>query len=82
MFDYQFASRHDLLQNGFSVPKKFIIFRDKSQSEKIVKSLNLTIPPRDANHKDPKVYLQSIFGQWLPLSKAVLGLFGLLFLVL
>lgn len=45
----------------------------------MIKSLNLIISPRDANHKDPKITLQAIFGQWLPLSNAVLGLFFYLY---
>ncbi|KAF8793749.1 Elongation factor-like GTPase 1 like protein [Argiope bruennichi] len=46
--------------------------KDNVMVEKIIKSLNLKIPPRDANHKDPKVKLQAIFAQWLPLSDSVL----------
>ena len=39
---------------------------------KIIDSLNLKIAARDLRHSDPKVHLQAICGQWLPLSQAVL----------
>ncbi|GFO11767.1 elongation factor tu GTP-binding domain-containing protein 1 [Plakobranchus ocellatus] len=47
--------------------------RDSSKTEKIVKSLGLTIAPRDLKHKDSIVLLQAIMSQWLPLSDAILG---------
>lgn len=49
-------------------------FRDKERSEKIVKSLNITVPSRDVRliSTDPKSYLRSICSQWLPLANAVL----------
>jgi ribosome assembly protein 1 len=40
--------------------------------EKIVQSLGLKILPRDLKSKDTRALLQSIFMQWIPLSKAVL----------
>ena len=42
-------------------------------TEKIVKSLGLTIAPRDQKHKDTTVLLQALMSQWLPLSDAILG---------
>ncbi|CAG8495045.1 4846_t:CDS:10 [Diversispora eburnea] len=39
--------------------------------EKIVKSLNLKILPRDKRSKDTRSLLISIFNQWLPLSTAL-----------
>ncbi|CAL1526751.1 unnamed protein product [Lymnaea stagnalis] len=47
--------------------------RDPSTIEKIIKSLELTILPRDMRNKDPRFLLQAIMGQWLPLSEAVLA---------
>lgn len=61
-----------ILENIWAVYDAVLIQRDKVLIDKIVKSLNLTISPRDAGHKDSKIHLQSIIGQWLPLSKAVL----------
>jgi ribosome assembly protein 1 len=40
--------------------------------EKIVKTLNLKILPRDLRAKDTRNLLTAIFSQWLPLSTAVL----------
>ncbi|KAF8451842.1 putative ribosome biogenesis protein Ria1 [Terfezia claveryi] len=46
--------------------------RDQEKVEKIVKSLNLKVLPRDMKSKDTKALLTTIFAQWLPLSTAVL----------
>ena len=50
----------------------FALYRDKDKMLKIIDSLNLKIAARDLRHNDPKVHLQAICGQWLPLSEAVL----------
>lgn len=42
--------------------------------EKVIKSMNLTIPPRDLQHKDPKVVLQAVMSRWLPLSSTILSM--------
>nr|XP_042896011.1 elongation factor-like GTPase 1 [Parasteatoda tepidariorum] len=63
-----------ILENIWSVYEAVLIQRDKAMIEKITKSLNLTIAPRDANHKDPKIPLKAIFGQWLTLAEAVLAM--------
>ncbi|XP_058084920.1 uncharacterized protein LOC131232596 [Magnolia sinica] len=47
---------------------------DKGMIEKVIKSFNLKIPPRELQHKDPKVVLQAIFSRWLPLSDAILSM--------
>ncbi|XP_053321413.1 elongation factor-like GTPase 1 [Spea bombifrons] len=49
-----------------------VIKREKEKIEKIVSSLGLKISPRDSRHSDPKVQVNAIFSQWLPLSEAVL----------
>eukprot|EP00897_Mesotaenium_endlicherianum_P004474 jgi/Mesen1/4054/ME000213S03084 len=41
---------------------------------KVIKSMSLSIPPRDLQHKDPKVVLQSVMSRWLPLARAVLAM--------
>ena len=46
--------------------------RDLEKVEKIVKSLNLKVLPRDMKSKDTKTLLTTIFAQWLPLPTAVL----------
>lgn len=42
--------------------------------EKVIKSMNLMIPPRDLQHKDPKVVLQAVMSRWLPLSSTILSM--------
>ncbi|KAI3410272.1 Tr-type G domain-containing protein [Psidium guajava] len=41
---------------------------------KLIKSFNLSIPPRELQNKDPKVVLQAIMSRWLPLSDAILSM--------
>ncbi|NXU60080.1 EFL1 GTPase, partial [Turnix velox] len=48
--------------------------RDKEKIEKIVTSLGLKIGPRESRHADPKVHLNAICSQWLPISDAVLSM--------
>jgi ribosome assembly protein 1 len=40
--------------------------------EKVIKSLNISLPPYIARSRDSKAILQSVFSSWLPLSTAVL----------
>lgn len=47
-------------------------YRDKEKIEKIVTSLGLRIGARESRHADPKVHLNAICSQWLPISDAVL----------
>lgn len=47
---------------------------DKAVLEKVIKSFNLSIPPRELQNKDPKAVLQSVMSHWLPLSDAVLSM--------
>ncbi|CAN6442053.1 unnamed protein product [Victoria cruziana] len=44
----------------------------KVMLEKVIKSFNLSIPPRELQNKDRKSVLQAIMSRWLPLSDAVL----------
>ncbi|KAL2620565.1 hypothetical protein R1flu_000770 [Riccia fluitans] len=41
---------------------------------KIIKSMNLTIPSRELQQKDPRLVLQAVMSRWLPLSETVLGM--------
>ncbi|KAI3517066.1 hypothetical protein L1887_16273 [Cichorium endivia] len=47
---------------------------DKKILEKLIKSFNLSIPPRELQNKDPKLVLQSVMSRWLPLADAVLSM--------
>lgn len=46
--------------------------RDKDKIDKIITSLELKIGAREARHVDPRVHLNAICSQWLPISEAVL----------
>ncbi|CAK7329255.1 unnamed protein product [Dovyalis caffra] len=47
---------------------------DKGLLEKVIKSFNLNVPPRELLNKDPKAVLQSVMSRWLPLSDAILSM--------
>ncbi|KAK9063997.1 hypothetical protein SSX86_017869 [Deinandra increscens subsp. villosa] len=47
---------------------------DKKFLEKLIKTFNLSVPPRELQNKDPKVVLQSVMSRWLPLSDAILSM--------
>ncbi|KAJ0545835.1 putative protein-synthesizing GTPase [Helianthus annuus] len=47
---------------------------DKTILEKLIKSFNLSVPPRELQNKDPKSVLQSVVSRWLPLSDAILSM--------
>uniref|UniRef100_A0A8C3VP07 Elongation factor-like GTPase 1 n=1 Tax=Catharus ustulatus TaxID=91951 RepID=A0A8C3VP07_CATUS len=51
-----------------------VMKRDKEKIEKIVTSLGLRIGARESRHADPKVHLNAICSQWLPISDAVLSM--------
>ncbi|PON74116.1 Translation elongation factor [Parasponia andersonii] len=46
----------------------------KEMLEKVIKSFNLSVLPRELQNKDPKVVLQAVMSRWLPLSEAVLSM--------
>ena len=62
-----------MLENLWAVYDAVLTKRDKTLIEKITSSLNLKILPRDAR-ADPRVHLQAICGQWLPLADAALDM--------
>ncbi|EWC48181.1 hypothetical protein DRE_02285 [Drechslerella stenobrocha 248] len=47
--------------------------RDQEKIDKIVKTLGIKVLPRDLKSKDARALLSTVFTQWLPLSRAVLG---------
>ncbi|XP_035410455.1 elongation factor-like GTPase 1 isoform X2 [Cygnus atratus] len=51
-----------------------VMKRDKEKIEKIITSLGLKIGARESRHADPKVHLNAICSQWLPISDAVLSM--------
>lgn len=61
-----------VLENIWAVYDSVIINNNREKIEKIVKSLQLKVLPRDMRSKDTRTLLTSMFNQWLPLSTAVL----------
>ncbi|PSS01625.1 Elongation factor-like [Actinidia chinensis var. chinensis] len=49
-------------------------YGDRGVLEKVIKSFNLSIPPRELQNKDPKAVLQSVMSRWLPLSDTILSM--------
>eukprot|EP00276_Gloeochaete_wittrockiana_P002030 CAMPEP_0184671024 /NCGR_PEP_ID=MMETSP0308-20130426/85023_1 /TAXON_ID=38269 /ORGANISM="Gloeochaete witrockiana, Strain SAG 46.84" /LENGTH=409 /DNA_ID=CAMNT_0027118023 /DNA_START=72 /DNA_END=1298 /DNA_ORIENTATION=- len=47
---------------------------DPVKVEKIVKALQLTIPPRELSNSDTRVQLSAIFTRWLPIAQTVLAM--------
>ncbi|EEF46662.1 translation elongation factor, putative [Ricinus communis] len=47
---------------------------NKGLLEKVIKSFNLSVPPRELQNKDPKLVLQAVMSRWLPLSDSVLSM--------
>ncbi|GMN47137.1 hypothetical protein TIFTF001_016312 [Ficus carica] len=47
---------------------------NKGMLEKVIKTFNLSVPPRELQNKDPKVVLQAVMSRWLPLSNAILSM--------
>ncbi|KAF4017850.1 hypothetical protein G4228_009651 [Cervus hanglu yarkandensis] len=50
-----------------------LLKKDKEKTDKIVTSLGLKIGAREARHSDPRVQINAICSQWLPISQAVLA---------
>ncbi|KAF4525813.1 hypothetical protein B566_EDAN009921, partial [Ephemera danica] len=63
-----------VLENVWSVYDTIAVRKDKEKLLKIVESLNIKLTARDLRHTDPRVQLQAVLGQWLPLSKALLDM--------
>ncbi|CAI4049745.1 hypothetical protein SKDZ_14G1590 [Saccharomyces kudriavzevii ZP591] len=61
-----------ILENIWKIYQNIIMSRDSEMVEKIAKTLNIKLLPRDLRSKDDKQLLRNIMGQWLPVSTAVL----------
>ncbi|TPX60007.1 hypothetical protein PhCBS80983_g02070 [Powellomyces hirtus] len=61
-----------ILDNLWALYDTVLETNDREKVEKIVKALNVKVLPRDMRSKDSRGLLQTIMGQWLPLSSAVL----------
>ncbi|KAF9334511.1 Cytoplasmic GTPase/eEF2-like protein (ribosomal biogenesis) [Podila minutissima] len=63
---------HLVLDNVWKIYDVVVVQPDREMTEKVVKSLNLKVLPRDMRSKDTRAILTTIFSQWLPLSTCVL----------
>ncbi|XP_014251313.1 elongation factor-like GTPase 1 [Cimex lectularius] len=63
-----------VLENIWTIYETICIRKDKTKIESISSALGVKLTQRDLRHTDPKVQLQAIFSQWLPLSNAVLDM--------
>lgn len=66
------AEKDENILTGELISSLCFLSRDKEKIDKIVSSLGLKIGARESRHTDPKVQLNAICGQWLPISEAVL----------
>lgn len=63
-----------ILDNVWNAYEAVRARHDKDKLTKIIQSLGLKIAPRDLKSEDPDQLIRAIFGQWLPLSAAVLSM--------
>ncbi|KZV68795.1 P-loop containing nucleoside triphosphate hydrolase protein [Peniophora sp. CONT] len=61
-----------VLENIWAIYDAILFNPNSDKVEKIVKTLNLKILPRDLKSKDSSHVLSTIFSQWLPLSSAII----------
>ncbi|KAI5696487.1 hypothetical protein M8J75_013562 [Diaphorina citri] len=61
-----------VLKNVVTLYETVAVRKDKEKLGKIVDSLGVKLTLRDLRHTDPRVQIQAVMSQWLPLSNAVL----------
>lgn len=61
-----------VLDNIWAVYDSAMLHRDQDKVEKIIKTLNLKVLPRDIKSKDHASLVRAMMNQWLPLSTAIL----------
>ncbi|KAG1663057.1 Elongation factor-like GTPase 1 [Nymphon striatum] len=66
-----------ILENIWKVYETCLERRDKDAMVKMCDALNVKVQTRDMRHNDPRVFLQAMFCEWLPLGKSVLELVSL-----
>uniref|UniRef100_A0A0A9XJZ8 Ribosome assembly protein 1 n=1 Tax=Lygus hesperus TaxID=30085 RepID=A0A0A9XJZ8_LYGHE len=63
-----------VLENIWALYETICIRKDKEKLAKMVETLGVKIAARDLRHTDPKVQLQAVCSQWLPVSNSVLDM--------
>ncbi len=61
-----------ILENIWKIYEHCLTEKNIEKLEMVVKTLNLRVTPRELKSKDNRALLTTIFGQWLPVSTAVL----------
>lgn len=61
-----------VLDNIWAVYDSALLHRDQDKVEKIIKTLNLKVLPRDVKSKDHAALVRTMMNQWLPMSSAIL----------
>ncbi|CCG81111.1 putative Ribosome biogenesis protein Ria1 [Taphrina deformans PYCC 5710] len=61
-----------VLDNIWAVYYSAMLERDQDKVEKIIKTLNLRVLPRDVKGKDHASLVRTMMNQWLPMSAAIL----------
>ncbi|XP_073977955.1 elongation factor-like GTPase 1 isoform X2 [Rhodnius prolixus] len=63
-----------VLENIWSLYDTICVRKDKEKLVRIVEQIGVQLATRDLRHTDPKVQLQAVCSQWLPLSSATLDM--------
>ncbi|CAH1407872.1 unnamed protein product [Nezara viridula] len=61
-----------VLDNIWALYDTICVRKDKEKLSKIIETVGVKITTRDMRHNDPKVQLQAVSSQWLPLANSVL----------
>lgn len=61
-----------VLENIWNLYEMIVIRKDKEKIPAIAEKLGVKISTRDLRSTDPKVHIQSIFSQWLPIERTLL----------
>lgn len=63
-----------ILDNIWALYDTLVIRKDKSKLQYMAEKLGVKLTTRDLRHTDPKMQLQAICSQWLPLAQACLDM--------
>ncbi|PIK44190.1 putative elongation factor Tu GTP-binding domain-containing protein 1 [Apostichopus japonicus] len=63
-----------VLENLWAVYDAVILNSDKNKTEKIIKSLDIKLGPRELKQQDTKLQLKAILNKWLPVTTCALNM--------
>lgn len=61
-----------ILENIWNLYETIFVRKDKEKIPTIAEKLSVKLTTRDLRQTDPKVHIQAIFSQWLPIERTVL----------